>query len=317
MKANNAFITIDQICFSWLAKKGKTIHSYYKALLLAAEAIQELSLTSLPLINHKLLTKQDNETWFMLPGDYTEWALVGIREGEHYRKIPVSNKLMSFPRYIGNGQLDNQYGQGIDTCGDYTGWLNPGMIVTIPPPPPPPPPTIQHFSGAFFGDITFFTGTSTGATAHFSSTTFSASTFFTEGTPDPTTAIYQPPALNTSGGRQDIVTFNPAKNLIMVPAGFPSNELYLVYVGIGGVDSMTHIPVIAQAAIEAYMDWKYYHNKRGRISEGREMKHHYDEQHRILRARLNPIDVVDIIRMMDEATLYPFATAPAHNLAKP
>ena len=79
MTPTNAFISLDQICYSWLLRQNKTIHFYYKALSLASEAIRELSLTSLPLVNHKIIEKQDDETWFILPNDYTDWVSVGLR----------------------------------------------------------------------------------------------------------------------------------------------------------------------------------------------------------------------------------------------
>src|SRR5690606_3427499 len=92
------------------------------------------------------------------------------------------------------------------------------------------------------------------------------------------------------GGRSicydEIAWVNESKGVIVVPYNFPYDELYLLYNSTGGADSMTNIPVIAQAAIEAYISWKYAMNKRGGLTEGRIFKAEYIEQVELLRARL-------------------------------
>ena len=99
--------------------------------------------------------------------------------------------------------------------------------------------------------------------------------------------------------RPDEVQFNVEKKIIMCPDNFPSSSLYLVYVGVGRADTMTNVPVKAQAAIEAYIDWKYAANKRGNLAEARYLKTEFDNQHRLLRARYNTLNTTAIRRIVD------------------
>lgn len=286
MTPTNAFISLDQICYSWLLRQNKTIHFYYKALSLASEAIRELSLTSLPLVNHKIIEKQDDETWFILPNDYTDWVSVGLRTGEFWRPVRVHNKLMPMPNTVsGSGS----FGDDVDIDdSDWTNWLNPKTLETV-----------STFSGDFFSGNSFNATLPT--TTLFNGSMFNGQQFETDGgISDGDSVVSTMKSLSDESYRNDIVSINAEKGIIVTPVGFPSNELYLVYVGIGGVDSMTHIPVIAQSTIEAYISWKYAMNKRGGLSEGRVLKEEYNEQHRILRARLNEMTTVDVLRIMDD-----------------
>ena len=146
MTPQNAFISIDQICNSWLLKRGKSIHSYYKIMVLAAEAIQELALTSLPLVSHKIIKKQSNESWFTLPQDYTEWVSAGIRVGEFWRPVSISNRLMPMPNEIANSEYNGEYNMG----NSWTSWLNPAIGNVSPTNPTTPYFNTQYFNPAYF-----------------------------------------------------------------------------------------------------------------------------------------------------------------------
>ena len=53
---NSALISVSDICNSWLLKKGKTeTHSWWKVLPIACEAVQELTLTTIPMVHHAIL----------------------------------------------------------------------------------------------------------------------------------------------------------------------------------------------------------------------------------------------------------------------
>src|ERR1044072_7437500 len=95
------FITVKQIVYSWLLKREKTLHSAFKGYALAAEAVQELALTSMPLLKHKILTKEEGEDWFMLPDDYTDWVSIGLRDGGHHYPLGVASNLLPFRNTIG------------------------------------------------------------------------------------------------------------------------------------------------------------------------------------------------------------------------
>lgn len=268
---STAFISIDQIVYSYLLRHGKTIHAYYKILSLAAEAVRELSINTLQLVNHKILTKGEDETHFVLPDDYTDWVSAGFRQGDFWRPVGVSsNRLMPFPKRIGDGEFNSEFGNGLDTEGGITNWTNPQT-----------PSVEASFSGDDFSSSDMSTTDVSGQSES------SDDSYCVPYWGYPCAGAYN----------MESIAINAAKGLIMVPHEFPSNELYLVYVSIGAVDTMTHIPIQAQAAIEAYISWKYAQNKRNGLVEGGALKAQFDQQHRLLRARLNPITTTDIKRI--------------------
>jgi hypothetical protein len=295
--SKGAFISVDQIVYAWLLRNGKTIHAYWKALPLAAEAVRELSLSSIQLmVQHKILTRPKGQTWFELPGDYTDYVSAGIRQGGWWRPLGISNRLIPLPRMTGTGEYDGSEFSGstwdFNTKGEWTNWVNP-----------------QNFQSP----ASFWAG-------NYSSQNYQTSTGGSSGGGD-ISGIY-PGGLIPYGGaypyfwsdwyndwgellgrryglgdgyRPDVVAINPEQGVIMIPNGFPSHEMYLVYVGLGTVDTMTHIPIKAQAAVEAYIDWKYHANKRNvSRSESADWERKWHEQHRILRARTYALSAVDI-----------------------
>lgn len=291
MTPTTAFISVNQIAYSYRLRHELPIHFHYIILSLAAEAVRELALTSMPLVNHKLITKADNETIFTLPEDYTDWVSAGVRQGEFWRPVGISNRLLPFPNTIGNGEFNSEFGSDINVNGDYTNWLNPAT-----------PSVSASFSPTDFSDSDFSTVDASGAAADPEDVSaylpFAASQFFTSDHINDWGELKGRMFGFGDGFRQDVVAINAQKGLIMCPLQFPSNELYLVYLSIGTVDTMTHIPIQAQAAIEAYINWKYVQNKRNGLSEGRILKQDFEQQHRLLRSRLNPLTATDIKRVV-------------------
>lgn len=267
MSTTNSYISIKEIVSSWLLKKEKHPNSKWKIYPLAAEAIQELALTSLPLIQHVLLTRPAGQTWFDLPDGYTEYVSVGQRYGDSFRPLGVSNKLLPFPAMAGAGDLGNDFGSGYGNSAQYN-WMDgaPGQAA--------------DFNPADFGSDDFLTAQ---AAASGMSADQLMQYWVVNG--------YQ---------RTDTVIIDPVAKQIITGAHFGVDEIYLVYVGVGTVDSMTEIPVIAQAAIESYIDWKYVQNKRGGIREGGAFRLLFNKQHKILRARLNQITTTDIKQLRNQ-----------------
>lgn len=269
METYGAYVSIQEIVNSVLLRMGKTIHSTWKILPLACDAVREIALTSSLMIQHTILTKQNTESWFTLPSNYTDYLSVGIRQGDMWRPIPVEKQLMASPMIGGDGQFTvpehtGEFNIGGDTwqkwvnndcCGD----LNQNGYY---------PYLFPYGWWFYWSDHMNDYGESTGR-------------YFGYG----------------DGQRNDICYINTQDNIIMVPNCF-CNELYLVYTGIGKVDTMTHIDVRAQAAVEAYVAWKYEANKRNGINAGRALKEEFNLQHQIMRARMNELDATSLHRIL-------------------
>jgi hypothetical protein len=287
-----ALISIDEICTSWLLKKGKSFHSWWKILPIASEAVQELSLTSLPIVQHVELTKSDNENYFVLPKGFTDWVSVGVRIGDRWRPVAVSERLMPYPdENCGGGQFNGGFSNGFKRRGDWKKWLNTECKFG----------TADFFDSDFLEDDFSITDTvieEEGVINPFPDA-YGAFFPFNYGMYDTNAIGELVQGHFTNRLKGDEVTFNVNKGVVMCPDDFPVNSLYLVYVGIGTADTMTYIPIKAQAAIEAYIDWKYAQNKRGGLAEARGWKMLYDEQHRLLRSRLNRLTTTVVRRIVD------------------
>lgn len=100
------------------------------------------------------------------------------------------------------------------------------------------------------------------------------------------------------GTRLDSVVINVEQGIIVCPKQFPSDYLYLAYVSTGNANTMTKIPKNGQAAIEAYITWKYYATKRNRQQDAAIAKANYDAQHKLLRSRNNTLTTTDVKRVI-------------------
>lgn len=284
----NAFLSVSDIVNSYIVAHGKTRHSAWKLYKLACDAVRELALSQMPLPQHKIISKPVGQTWFELPKDYTDYISVGIRVGERWRPVAVEHQLMPYPAPAGMGQYDNEFGAGYNVDGGWTNWLNPNLAI----------------SPASFNGNNFSGG-------NYNTTNYTPPNQQPQLSPNYLFPFFNSSRLdwlleNTGGAygfgdgvRVDVVRIVPEKGIIMVPAAFPSNQLYLVYAGIGSVDTMTHVPIQAQATIEAYMEWKYFSNKRnvGR-GEAMDYERRYNRERLRLAARLNPISLTDIQKVL-------------------
>lgn len=287
MHSVNAFISINDIVNSYLVAHGKTRHSAWKLYKLACDAVRELALSQMPLPQHKILTKPAGQTWFELPKDFTDYISVGIRVGERWRPVAVEHQLMPYPAPAGHGEFNDEFGDGYDTEGGWTNWVNPSLAI----------------DPASFGP-------------QFNPSNYLNTNYTPPNNEDIPLPGYLFPYFNASrlnwllenvggaygfgdGVRVDVVRFAPELGIIMVPTAFPVNNIYLVYAGIGSVDTLTHIPIQAQACVEAYMDWKYHSNKRtvGR-GDAMDYERRYNRERLRLAARLDPMSLTDIQKVL-------------------
>ena len=128
MTPNGAFVSIDEIINAWLFKNGKTVHSYAKVMAFAAEAVREMSYTSMNLVQHKILIRDCND-WWDLPSDYSDYVSAGIRIGEYWRPVGIRTGLMPFPYTDGIAQYNpsefNEIPGQMNTTGQWINWLGP------------------------------------------------------------------------------------------------------------------------------------------------------------------------------------------------
>lgn len=303
MVATNAYITVDNIVSSLLLTKGKSISQYWKYLKLTADAVRELAFSHMPLVNHTILHKPEGQSWFDLPAGYTDWVSVGVRCGERWRPIAVgAGNLMPFPRSKGGGEYDSSFNPtpgNMNVNGGWTNWLNPSLATAA-----------ASFAGDDFYNQDYLDSESEPSTGGNCGCEGSQGWawpygygyyngfFWAEWFDDWGESRGRMFGLG-DGQRPDVVEINPEYGVIMCPACFPGNELYLVYIGIGSVDTMTHIPANAQAVIEAYVSWKYAEAKRTTSGGDREYwKREYYDQLRLYRARKNELTTVDIHRII-------------------
>lgn len=292
MTPTNAFISLDEIVMSYMLKSGMSIHNYYILAKLAAESVRELALSYLPMVNHVILEKEDKESWFVIPDDYTNYVSVGLVVGERWRPVAVSNSLLPMPNNDLGGEYDTSHSSEFDTQGGYTNWLNPDYATIV-----------GSFNPGDFGEGFQTQDYSMGEAATVPASVgwaypYNLALWNTEHYND----FWESKGRyfgGTTGVRPDSVQFNVEKGLIMCPSNFPANKLYLVYTGIGNVDTMSRIPVLAQSAIEARMEWQYHSRKRN-ISRGQVADYerlYYIEERKMMR-RIDTFNLTEMRRIL-------------------
>lgn len=86
------------------------------------------------------------------------------------------------------------------------------------------------------------------------------------------------------------------RNEIQVNIDIQANEIVLEYISDGQEsDNATKITPYAISTLEAYINWKMKENGRSYSEyERTRAQRQFDQQHRILRARMNPLSIADI-----------------------
>lgn len=294
MNKNAALISVNDIINTYRVDRGKTVHEWWKYAPLACKAVQELMQTTIPIVQHVKLYKEPNAPYFKLPEGFVDWVSVGMFYGNRYIPVPVSNNLLPFlPQNCEPNQFDGSFGADFKHGGEYKSWLNKEC----------------NIGGDDFFAPDFLNDDYSDSDASIPDTECCGNQNFAYGGVFPfTTGRWF--AQNLVGeftkgmftflGRPDEVAFNIPKKMIVVPDCFPSNCLYLVYVGSVQADTMTHIPLIAQACIESYIDWQVALKKRDNLAAAREYHKLYTNEWRILRGKLNPLTTTSIYRIINK-----------------
>lgn len=263
----STYIDLKEVVNTMLAREGAPIHRFYKYVMFAAEAVQELQMMgSLPILNHVILNKDTDNDYFTLPNGYTDHVTVGVRVGSFWRPLAMSPSLMGMPNYQDNGQFSTQFNQNqFDVQGDYTTWSLSNQGDTFLP------------NGFNVGLSPFFMSDYLDNWGELKGRQFGVG----------------------DGMRTDTYIINRELGLLIVPHSFPYDKLYMIYVAIGGANTMTKIPIEARACIMAYVDWKYEAKKRNGKNIA-QLENEFWNQHRLMRARFNPFTATDLKRLANQ-----------------
>lgn len=102
-----------------------------------------------------------------------------------------------------------------------------------------------------------------------------------------------------AGVEQDIFTIAPDRNVIQLYSGLTNGTtIHLRYLGFDEATATSTIDKYAEETVSAYIDWKRS-ERRPDIAESRKqrLENRYYNEHRKLRARLNPMGVEEILRI--------------------
>lgn len=92
------FTSLDSICKSVLLRRRYGMHFYLDALLAGRDALRELSLDDLQVVNTKILPIDDFSA-VEIPDDYVDYVNVAIPIGQHLQPLVPDNKMTSLPAY--------------------------------------------------------------------------------------------------------------------------------------------------------------------------------------------------------------------------
>lgn len=279
---------------SYRLDRGKTVHQTWKILPAACKAVQELSMTTLPIVQHVKLYREAGAPYFKLPEGFVDWVSVGMQWGNRFIPVPVSNSLIPFlPQNCSPNPFSSDFGKTFQHGGDWKSWLNKECSYQ----------TSDFFSDDFFQDdysegnvsVSDEDCCGTNRFAYGGLFPFSTGTWFGLNQVGESTK-----GMFTYLGRPDEVAFNIPKRMIVVPDCFPSDCLLLAYIGRVEADTMTYVPLTAQACIEAYIDWRMAANKRDNQSSARDYERLYTKEGKNLKGRLSDLTITGIYRIINK-----------------
>lgn len=104
------------------------------------------------------------------------------------------------------------------------------------------------------------------------------------------------------GGYSDTFKVNKARNEIKINENLCVGEVVLEYISNGmDADSATHIDAYAQFAIEKFAMWQFKeHNRTYSVGEAQVAKQDYENERKVLRARLNGLTIDNLKRIIDQ-----------------
>jgi|SRR5690348_2600986 len=311
------YTTLDKVIKGYLLQKRYPIHFYIDFLIYAQRCFEEISFDSIGNVRTKKLPINSYYA-ATLPDDYMDWIKVSVENGQFVK--PLINR-------PGMNRLNNYSGGNIVEFGtivpgaDYTDGVYSGVAliggtgsgatayITISGNKVATATLVSQGQGYTDGDILTASASDLGGTG----TGFSAvaslkvpfpavGANFISSWPWYGFTVQWNDRLEYTGknygarvDRTDTFSIIPERNEIQLHNDIKAKYIIIEYISDGSeIDNATQITPYAKSTFEAYMNWKHKENGRS-YGEGERMRaqRELDHQHRILRARVNPLTIED------------------------
>jgi hypothetical protein len=311
------FTSLDQVVKGYLLQRRYPFHFYIDFLIYAQRCFEEISFDSIGNVRTKKLTINSYNA-VTLPDDYMDWIKVGVENGQFVKPLinrPGINRLNNFSsgNVVEFGQITAgaDYPNGTYTNVPLTGGTGTGATadITISLGTVPIVTLVSQGQGYTDGDILSASNTDLGGTGTGFSVVASlkvpfpaVGNEFTSSWPWYGFTVQWNDRLEYTGknygarvDRTDTFSIIPERNEIQLHNDIDATSIILEYISDGSeIDNATQITPYAKSTLEAYMNWKHKENGRS-YGEGERLRaqREFDHQHRILRARINPLTIQD------------------------
>lgn len=313
------YTSLDKVVKGYLLQRGYPIHFYIDFLVYAQRGFEEISFDTIGNIQTKKLPINSYNA-VTLPDDYMDWIKVGITNGQFIRPLVNRQGMNRLNNYDANGSLaflstitgGSAYTNGTYNAVALTGGTGTGATgnITVAGGVVTMVTLVNSGKGYTDGDVLSASAANIGGTG--SGFTVVSSIKIPFGEPDAQYISSWPwygytiewnDRLEYTGrnygerlDRSDTFKVLPERNEIQLHNSIKATDIILEYISDGSaVNNATQITPYAKATLEAYINWKHKENGRS-YGEGERLRaqRQFDHQHRILRARMNPLTIQDI-----------------------
>jgi hypothetical protein len=312
------YTTLDKVVKGYLLQKRYPIHFYIDFLVYAQRCFEEISMDS---IGNVRTQKIPINSYFAatLPSDYMDWIKVGVENGQFVKPLinrPGINRLNNFT--IGNiiefsaTTPGTEYTNGTYSGVSLTGGTGTGATADIIVSNGGVSSVTLKAQGTNYtdGDIlsalaSNIGGTGTGftATASLKIPFPSVGAGFVASWPWFGYEVQWNDRLEYTGksygmrvDRKDSFSVIIERNEIQLHNCIKATDIILEYISDGSeIDNATQINPYAKSTLEAFINWKIKENGRS-YGEGERQRAQqlFNQQHQILRARMDPLTVQDL-----------------------
>jgi hypothetical protein len=311
------FTSLDQVVKGYLLQRRYPIHFYIDFLVYAQRCFEEISFDSIGNVRTQKLSINSYNA-VTLPDDYMDWIKVGVENGQFVKPLinrPGMNRLNNFSSgnivefgtiVPGADYTDGTYpvvaltgGTGTGATADIT--ISSGKVATV--------TLVAQGQNYTDGDILSALASDLGGTGSGFSVVASlkvpfpaVGNEFTSSWPWYGFTIQWNDRLEYTGknygarvNRADTFSIIPERNEIQLHNDIKATSIILEYISDGSeIDNATQITPYAKSTLEASMSLQEEENK-SKPNQGllERKQRKFDQQHTILRARINPLTIQD------------------------
>lgn len=257
-----AVISISKIVKNILIKRRYPPHYYIFFLTYAKDAMRELSFdTPILPLRYKCLPVDQNTHTAELPNDFVDKVRVSVRSGQHVVPLVEDTNLQTIPNYDSSFQVQ-PYSDGVQVPDSQTDSVY----------------GYYNQTGGYAAPYWWL--------VNWNSWGENIGRLFGGVT-----------------GYSDTYKINKLENNIKINENLSIEEVVLEYISNGmDADSATHIDAYAQMAIEKFCMWQFKeHNRTYSEGEAQIAFKDYRDEVAVLRARLNPMTLDDLKRIVDRS----------------